>query len=186
MDRGVYYQILEMGVLYEKGRGSGKIWRLWERQLLRDEISFWRILLDCASWGKNGQQCDEIIFGHLERLAKKYKLPHYIKALEHWEELYQRDAVFERDKEEEYKLTQFMERLLMDAGDCLQGYGNKERFYRILRVLHNLPKALHGKNILDTNFKSISYRDALRYAQGCMDKKMEKEYAEFYAAADSE
>ncbi len=180
MESGIYYQILEVGVLYEKGGGRGKIWRLWERKRLRDEITFWMKILDCATGEQRGESCDEIIFEYLERLSKKYNLPHYKKLLEQREELLQCDIIYEMDKEEEYKLTQFIKRLLSDAQDCLYGYGNKERFYRILRVLHNLPRALHGRNAFHVDFKAISYWEAMSYAKGCMNKKMKEDYGEFY------
>ena len=58
-------------------------------------------------------------------------------------------------------------------------YNDKEMVYRILIVLHNLPRAMYGKNVLNPNAISISYHTALMYAEGCMDDKMKKEYEKY-------
>lgn len=46
--------------------------------------------------------------------------------------------------------------------------------------LHNLPKAMHGSNILNENCNLVSFNDALVYAKGCMDEKMKQEYREYF------
>lgn len=62
----------------------------------------------------------------------------------------------------------------------LDVHKDKEMVYRILAVLYNLPKAMHGCNILNNGSNLISYKDALSYAKGYMDEKMEKEYQSYF------
>ncbi len=179
MDIGLYYQILGMGVLYEKGSNRGKRWRIGERKRLRDEIWFWQKILEDIAKEQNGMPCHEALFMELANLCRKYKFPHYERVLDKKEELLHCNCVFERDREEEAKLRGFMEQLLQDARKYLEEFNDKEMVYRILVVLHNLPRAMYGKNILNSNAHSISYHIALQYAEGCMDDKMKKEYEEY-------
>lgn len=44
-------------------------------------------------------------------------------------------------------------------------------YYHILIILHNLPKAMYGSNLLNENCNSVSYNDALIFANGSMDEK---------------
>ena len=57
---------------------------------------------------------------------------------------------------------------------------DKEKVYHILVILHNLPKAMHGKNILNDGCNLVSYNDALLYAQGCMNEGMKEVYREYF------
>lgn len=40
MDIGYYYQILDIGVLYETGIKSGKLWWIGESKYLSEEVLF--------------------------------------------------------------------------------------------------------------------------------------------------
>ena len=112
MDISYYYQILDIGILYEKGRYKGKRWKIGERKRLSEEVSFWINLLDLQ---KN-----------------------------------------------------------------IDDHKDKEVVYRILRVLHNLPKAMHGRNILNGSCNVMSHNDALAYAQSYMDEKMKEQYRKYF------
>lgn len=179
MDISLYYQIFGIGVLYEKGGQRGKRWRIGERKRLRDEILFWQNILKNISEEQNGIPCHEALFTDLASLCRKYKLPNYERVLDKKEELINCNCIFERDREEESKLHGLMERLLQDARNYLDEYNDKEMVYRILVVLHNLPRAMYGKNVLNPNALSISYHTALNYTKGCMDDKMKKEYEKY-------
>lgn len=180
MDIGYYYQILEIGILYEKGRKVGKLWRIGERKRLREEVLFWWQLLDFISLEKNGVDCSEKLFDILGSLCKKYKLPNYEKVLAQKSELINIDCIFERQQYAELKIYNLMKCLMNDMQTNLDVYKNKEKVYRILTILHNLPKSMHGRNILNENCNLISYDDALLYAQGYMDEKMKQEYREYF------
>lgn len=180
MDIGYYYQILESGVLYEKGRQSGKLWRIGERKRLGEEVTFWQSLLDYISLEENGFDCSEKLFDSLETLCKKYKFPNYERVLEKKGELITSNCIFERKQDKESKIYSLMKCLIKDMQINLDIYKDKEKVYRILIVLHNLPKAMHGQNILNENCNFISYDDALLYAQEWMDEKMKQEYKKYF------
>lgn len=180
MDISNYYQVLETGILYEKGRKSGKRWKIGERKRLREEVLFWQSLLEFISKEEKGIECSEKLFEGLERLCKKYKLPNYERVLEKKEELICSNCLFDRKKDKELKIYNLMKRLILDIQKNLDGSKDKETVYRILIILHNLPKAMHGCTILNENCNLISYNDALLYAWACMDKKMKEEYSEYF------
>ena len=62
MDIGVYYQILDIGIQYEKGRKRGSYWKLGERKYLQEEVDFWRKLLEYIANELNEIDCSEQIF----------------------------------------------------------------------------------------------------------------------------
>lgn len=179
MDVGYYYQILETGVLYEKGRKNGKRWKIGERKRLIEEVLFWQTLLDFISLEKRGVECSEKLFVSLGSLCKKYKFPNYERILEMKDQLINNTYIFERKQEEELKIYNLMNRLIKDMQKELCMYKDKETFYHILAVIHNLPKAMHGRNVLNKNCNSISYSDALLYTKEYMDEKMKEDYKEF-------
>lgn len=180
MDIGYYYQILDTGILYEKGRKSGKLWRIGERKRLNKEVLFWNNLLDFILIEENGLECSEKLFDSLENLCKKYKFPNYERVLEKKRELVNSNCIFERRQEEELKIYSLMKCLMKDMQINLDIYKDKEKVYRILTILHNLPKAMHGQNILNENCNLVSYEDALLYAQWSMDEKMKQEYKKYF------
>lgn len=180
MDISYYYQILDIGILYEKGKKEGKRWKIGERKRLKEEVLFWQNLLDFISNEEKGIECSEKLFESLERLCKKYKFPNYERILGKKEELIGSDCEFVRNQDEELKIYNLMEHLLLDLQKNIDDYKDKEMAYRILRVLHNLPKSMHGPNCLNDSCNLISYSDALIYAQGCMDDRMKKEYEEYF------
>lgn len=180
MDIGYYYQILDTGILYEKGRKSGKLWRIGERKRLNEEVLFWKNLLDFILIEENGIECSEKLFDSLENLCKKYKFPNYERVLEKKRELVNSNCIFERKQEEELKIYSLMKCLMKDMQINLDIYKDKEKVYRVLTILHNLPKAMHGQNILNENCNLVSYEDALLYAQWSMDEKMKQEYKKYF------
>ncbi len=83
--------------------------------------------------------------------------------------------LFRIKKEEEIKVKLFIARLLSDIDINLHQFRGKEEVYRLLALLHNLPKVMHGKNVLNKSFRPISCRDAFSYARGYMNSKMREE-----------
>lgn len=179
MDIGFYYQILEIGIVYEKGRKCGKRWRIGEKKRLKEEILFWQSLLDYISLEERGIESSEILFQNLENLCRKYKLPNYEKVLVMRPQLVQDNCIFVRKREDEINIYNFMKCIISDIQDVLDISKDKETIYNLLMILHNLPKAMHGHNILNEHCNLISYKDALIYAQKCMDDKMKEKYKEY-------
>lgn len=180
MDIGYYYQILDTGIQYEKGRKIGSCWRIGERKRLIEEVLFWQSLLEFIEDEEKGIECSDKLFKRLEKLCKKYKLPNYEKVLSMKNELLNSNFVFERKKDEERNICRLMKALFLDMQKNLNVYKDKERVYLILVILHNLPKAMHGRNILNNSCNLLSYSDVLLYTQGYMDKRMKEEYREYF------
>ena len=180
MDISYYYQILDMGILYEKGRQTGKYWRIGQRKRLGKEILFWINLLEFISAEENGIECSGQLFKELERLCNRYRLPCYKQVLEKKWELINSNYRFEREKDEEINIRGLMKALLLEMQNILYVYKGKKEVYDILRILYNIPKAMHRRNILNENSSMVYYRNALSYAQGCMDEKRKKEYKKYF------
>lgn len=175
MDISYYYQILDIGISYEKGRQRGKLWRLGERKRLREEVFFWKMILEFITAEENGIDYSDRLFALLERMCKKYNLPNYKRVLQKKSEIVNDKLSFIIEKEEEIKVKLFIARLLSDIDINLHQFRGKEEIYRLLALLHNLPKVMHGKNVLNKNFRPISCRDAFSYARGYMNSKMREE-----------
>lgn len=180
MDVSYYYQILDTGIQYEKGRKVGRYWRIGERKRLGDEVLFWQSLLEFIADEENGIECSDKLFEGLKKLCKKYKLPNYERVLRKRVELINSTCIFERKKEEEIDICELMKSLFLDMQKYLEVYKDKEMVYRILVILHNLPKAMHGKNKLNASCNLVSYNDALMHAQGCMDERMKEKYKKYF------
>lgn len=75
----------------------------------------------------------------------KYKLPNYERVLRKKNDLINSTCIFERKKEEEINICRLMKSLFLDMQKNLEVNKNKEMVYQILVILHNLPKAMHGK-----------------------------------------
>lgn len=180
VDVSYYYQILETGILHEKGISGGTRWKFGERKRLREEVLFWQSLLEFILNEENGTDCSETLFDSLKRLCKKYRLPNYERILAKKEQLQNDNRTFEREKEEENRIYSLLKRLMQDMRYHLEVSKDKEMVCRILRVLHNLPKSLHGRSILNEDCRPISCKDALHYAQMNMDEEMKEEYAKYF------
>lgn len=180
MDISYYYQILDMGIQYEKGRKVGKYWKIGERKRLKEEVFFWQSLFTLIEKEKNGIECAYEVFKSLKKLCVKYKLPNYERVLDMKNELIDSNCVFDRKQDEEIIIDKLMQALLLDLQNNLEVNKDKEKVYHILIVLHNLPKAMHGRNVLNCNCNLVSYSDALSYAKSCMDKGMKENYKEYF------
>jgi hypothetical protein len=176
MDVSYYYQILDMGIVYEKGRKVGHHWKIGERKRLREEIMFWQNLLEYIEEEENGIECSDRLFKRLEELCHKYKFPNYDRILRHKNDLISSICVFERKHEEELIIRSLMKCLLLDLQKKLDIDKDKEKVYHLLVVLHNLPKSMHGPNVLNDSCNLVSYGDALLYAQRNMDATMKEKY----------
>lgn len=180
MDIGYYYQILDIGILYEKGRKIGKRWKIGERKRLSEEVLFWQSLLDFVLLEEKGIECSDKLFKNLNNLCKKYKFPNYERILKIKCQLINNTCIFKRNQEEEKKVYSLMNCLIKDMKTNLDVYKDKEAFYHVLTVFHNLPKAMHGQNLLNENCNLITYSDALLYAKGCMNENMKEKYKEYF------
>lgn len=179
MEVGYYYQILDIGISYEKGGQRGNLWGLGERKRLREEVLFWKIILEFITAEENGIDSSDRLFELLEKMCKKYNLLNYKRVLQKKSEIVNDKYSFIIKKEEEIKVKSFISRLLSDIDINLHKFRGKAEVYRLLAILHNLPKVMHGKNVLNRNFKPISYRDAFLYARGYMNDRMREEYKEY-------
>lgn len=175
MDIGVYYQILDIGIQYEKGRKRGTCWRPGERKYLRAECRFWRRLLAYIIDELAGDDCTDQAFGMLERLCAVYRLPNYENILAKKHAIVGGKTDFVQQADEERHIRYIMRMILEDMEKQLGCRSGKKEFYQLLVVLHNLPKCMHGKIAAYDLWNPISYEDALRYADQCLHTKTLRE-----------
>lgn len=168
MDISVYYQILDIGIQYEKGRKKGSYWRLGERKCLREEVKFWRLMLEYISDELGGIDCSTQVFEELESICKRYKFPNYERIITKKCEIIGSEIIFVGQEEQEKSIREIMKILLEDMIHLLTCLNGKEEFFQLLAILHNFPKAMHGKNVLCNHPNLVSYKDALQYAENCL------------------
>lgn len=177
MDISYYYEILDVGILYEKGRPGGEHWKIGERKRIGKEILFWINLLDFIEAEKNGIECSDRLFQELEKLCNRYRFPNYQQILEKKWELMNSNYRFERKEDEEINIRGLMKALLLEMQEILYVQKDKEEVYNILRILHNIPRPMHRR--VEAR-RIVSYENALLYAQRCMDEKRRKKYEKYF------
>ncbi len=149
MDISYYYEILDNGILYEKGGKRGKYWRIGERKRIGKEVTFWIKLLDFIEAEKNGIECSDILFQELEKLCNRYRFPYYQQVLENKWELINSNYRFERKEDEEINIRGLMKALLLEMQEKLSVQKDKKEVYNILRILHNIPRPMHRRIEVD-------------------------------------
>ena len=148
MNPGIYYHILQIGVTYEKGRQSGRLWLLHERSLLRDECSLWRNLISYAELEYEHTDCSGKCFSDLSHICKKYDLPNYVMIIGKQDELMSSpDRFIVESTKREMTVSRILE-LISEVENCTKRKNGKADAYRALTQIHNLPKALHGTDAL--------------------------------------
>ena len=75
MTPDIYYHILEIGFIFEKGRTIGDRWRFGEKKRLLDECRLWRNLIQYAASEEEGKDCSDMAFAGLEEICRKHKNP---------------------------------------------------------------------------------------------------------------
>ena len=78
-------------------------------------------------------------------------------------------------KEDTDKINDLLRNLLSDLSIAVIDKSGKDQAYRILNVMHNLPKAFYGKDILGGSGR-ITVQEALEYACLSMTPEMKEKY----------
>lgn len=178
MDVGVYYHILEIGIVYEKGRLKGKLWHFGEKKRLHDECDFWLKIIKMIDLPQRREEEDKILFQEMEIIAKKYNNSNYHRILELKETLINEQRSHEYRKEDMLLVNNFLSNLLKDMKIELNKFNGKAKVYRIMASMHNLPKIFHGKDTLGGG-AVIRMEDAIRYASWSLPDDMKEKYMEY-------
>ena len=102
------------------------------------------MILEFITAEENGIDSSDRLFELLERMCKKYNFPNYKRVLQKKSEMVNDKLLFRIKKEEEIKVKLFISRLLSDIDINLHRFRGKEEVYRLLALLHNLPKVMYG------------------------------------------
>lgn len=159
MNSEIYYHILEIGVVYEKGGKQGTRWRMGEKKRLLDECWLWRNLIQYASLEEKGVDCAEKAFSDLEKICKKHahlcfgggrksSFPCYERALSMREELTSSTRKFVVWDSDKNVLIGQMLKEIDEIEKCVSNRDGKADAYRAMQRLHNMPKVLHGDDEL--------------------------------------
>ena len=164
MNSEIYYHILELGIVYEKGGKSGNRWRWRERKRLSDELAFWKNLIKYAELEERGMDCSKETFTEMSKLSHAYKLANYDRVLSLQNNLLNSTARCVIEEEKKKQLISLALDMLSDMEENLKDKKGKVKVYGLMEKLHNIPKALHGKDELG-GMNPISFEDALKYAE---------------------
>ena len=175
---GIYYHILEIGIVYEKGGKRGRFWRVGERKRLIDECNLWRKIITLIDLPERGEEEDRTFFQELEAIAKKYNNPNYQRICELKETLISEKETVDYRKEDVILVNNFLSDLLKDMAVELNKFDGKAKVYRIMAVMHNLPRVFYGKDALGESV-AIKIEDAIKYAAWNMSDDMREKYKEY-------
>ena len=175
MDISYYYHILGIGIVFEKGGQSGSRWKFGEQNRLNAEISLWKGIIRHIEAGVKGEDNAEEFFEELRAVTAKYRLPNYLNVCNMKEELLDASPSTECKNEDVDYINALLLRLLDDLSLAVNDKGGKDLSYRLLDVMHNLPRVFYGKDILGGT-GPISLKDAVYYARLSMTPEMKEKY----------
>jgi CDP-glycerol glycerophosphotransferase (TagB/SpsB family) len=175
MDISYYYHILGNGIVFAKGRQEGRRWKFNEQNRLNSEIVLWNGIIRHIEAELKGEDNAEEFFEELRAVTYKYQLPYYLKICNMKEDLMIAYPSTECRKEDMDKINKLLLDLLSDLSLAVNDKGGKDQAYRILNVMHNLPKAFYGKDILGGTGR-ISVQEAVEYASMSMTPEMKEKY----------
>lgn len=148
MNQGIYYHILKIGIVYEKGRGSGRLWKLGERQKLLRHCELWRKLIQCAIREHEGTDSAQEAFQAITDLCAKDDLPCYERVIGLKEKLIQSKTQFTVEEQKFQESNRMMTDIISKIEEGIVGKATKEEVYQMLQELHHLPKGLYGDDEL--------------------------------------
>ena len=163
MNSGIYYHILEIGFIYEKGRQVDERWHLGEKKRLIDLCQLWKNLIKYAALEDTGIDCSDKAFSDLILICKKHKLPNYDRVIALRANLTESSNKFNLVESKKKLLIDLMLELIKTIEDSTENKDGKPLAYKALRKLHNIPRALHGNDELGNNIP-ITCEEALEYA----------------------
>ena len=148
MNQGIYYHIMGIGIVYEKGRGRGKLWKLGERNKLLRHCELWRKLIQCAAREREGTDSAQEAFQALTDICAKDDLPCYKRVIGLKEKLIQSKTQYSVEERVCQELNQMMTDIITKMEEGIRGKAKKEEVYRMMQVLHHFPKRLYGDDEL--------------------------------------
>ena len=145
----LYYHILRIGIVQEKGRKDGDRWKWKEQKLLSDECILWRNLIKYADLEYKGTDCSEKALEDLKHICGMYRLPNYERIISIWPDVAACSNVYELEPIKRDEIVNIMSGLLNDFEKCLSDKNGKNEAYGILIKLHNIPRELYGADVLE-------------------------------------
>ena len=175
MHIGIYYHILEIGIVLEKGKKEGKLWKIGERKRLYKESCLWQNIIKNIRLEVNGMGSSDVVFDEMLMLAEEYDIKNYYRIVNMKNELIEYDDNIEYYEEDLKNVNEIFDKLLVDFNCELNKFSGKNNAYKILEIMHNFPKVFHGRDILGGG-EAISFEDAVKYSTWCMTDAMKSKY----------
>lgn len=171
MNIGVYYHVLESGIVNEKGKKKGKLWRVGERKRIKLECQFWEKILRYVELEMEGVDSSDILFVEMKDVIDKIKINSYLHIYNKREELMKATGLCEYSSEYVYCINELLENYILEIYKKINQMCGKSYVYRTLDVMHNWPRVFLGKELLGGG-KAISFEDAIKYASWRMTDEM--------------
>ena len=178
MDISYYYHILGNGIVFAKGSREGSRWKFGEQKRLNAEISLWKGMIRHIEAEVRGEDNAEEFFEELKEVTFKFRMPYYLKIYNMREQLMTALPSAECNKEDTGFINAFLLRLLDDLSLAVNDKGGKDQAYRILNVMHNLPRVFYGKDLLGGS-GPVTVKDAVDFARLSMTPEMKEKYIDF-------
>lgn len=181
MKTSIFSEILYFGINYEKGRVYTNYWKPWYKKKLSIQIYLWRQL-----WYRikeiNITDEDIVVFEKLCTTCRKRNFIQYNIFVDLHDKvvLCLKSNAQRTLSESECCVIDFIGELLVGIEKSIHNKNGKNETYRLLRVLHNLPRALIlEQDLLNEAHIKISCEDAIEYAFNNMSDEMKKKYNKY-------
>ncbi len=178
MDISYYYHILGNGIVFAKGSREGNRWKFGEQKRLNAEMSLWKGMIRHIEAEVRGEDNAQEFFEELKEVTFKFRMPYYLKIYNMREQLMIAYPSAECNKEDIGFINAFLLRLLDDLSLAVNDKGGKDQAYRILNVMHNLPRVFYGKDLLGGS-GPVTVKDAVDFARLSMTPEMKEKYIDF-------
>lgn len=160
MYQGGYYHIIHIGMVFEKDRESGLIWKKEDKNRLKDECELWQKMMELSEKEDQAAAEKEAV-SLLSEIIRKYKLPDYERIIEL---IPQNNGTGLEFPEEEFELAK---KHLQDMIGKIDGeieLGNRKDAYTLLRKAHNIPRYFYHEDVFGKG-GGIRFEDVLEWSR---------------------
>ena len=176
MNISLYYHILEIGIVSEKGKQEGQLWKFGERKRLRKECEFWKNIIECIKREMAGEDAFDFMFDEMDKMVKDHHITSYSWIVERKDELKKAESYTECNSDDMDFVNCLLTELLHDLSLEIDKRNGKNNVYRLLAVMHNLPRIFYGEDLLGGSKTRITLEDAIAFSMLSMTTEMKGKY----------
>ncbi len=184
----LYGEILYIGLVAEKGRVFGQLWRSSYRKTLRIHIALWQKIIKRMIVSDYREEDEQLVMEFIELCKKRNEIGKYYKTLiDSFSELEQKVLICAEKvphSQEEKVIINFMNDLVIELTELLKPrmLGNRNKIYLTIRALHNLPRIFLSNSqahIYGLNNVASTFHDVIEFSFSNMDQEMQNRFIKY-------